>query len=163
MRAMLLSVCWYLATAGYQRKEHLLNLIAKSKRCRINLFKRHRFVIALFNSLFTSMTSCAAADLSSSADCDDINADVIIADSRSCTSSQLLIVMTSSLLLIASSGIYADRVAVVRAEVGFSLGSSWTFSAERHLRVAILFPVPIWVCCAVCKLSWSGSCPELIW
>ncbi|KZV18840.1 hypothetical protein F511_30316 [Dorcoceras hygrometricum] len=38
------------------------------------------------------------------ADCDDI----IIADSRSCASSQLQIVMTSSLLLIASSRIYAD-------------------------------------------------------
>ncbi|KZV40519.1 hypothetical protein F511_40353 [Dorcoceras hygrometricum] len=33
-------------------------------------------------------------------DCDDITTDVIIADSRSCASSQLLIVMTSSLLLI---------------------------------------------------------------
>ncbi|KZV48367.1 hypothetical protein F511_29972 [Dorcoceras hygrometricum] len=41
---------WYLATAGYQRKEHLLNLSAKSKRCRINLFKRHHFAIANFNS-----------------------------------------------------------------------------------------------------------------
>ncbi|KZV29485.1 hypothetical protein F511_03770 [Dorcoceras hygrometricum] len=39
------SSCWYLATAGYQRKE-LLNLIANAKRCRINLFKRHRFAIA---------------------------------------------------------------------------------------------------------------------
>ncbi|KZV45066.1 hypothetical protein F511_12664 [Dorcoceras hygrometricum] len=48
--------------------------------------------------------------LSSSADCDDITADVIIADSRSCASSQLLIVMTSSLLLIASSRIYADVI-----------------------------------------------------
>ncbi|KZV55041.1 hypothetical protein F511_10163 [Dorcoceras hygrometricum] len=42
------------------------------------------------------------------AGCDDITADVIIADSRSCASSQLLIVMMSSLLLIASSRIYAD-------------------------------------------------------
>ncbi|KZV46827.1 hypothetical protein F511_36530 [Dorcoceras hygrometricum] len=41
--------------------------------------------------------------LSSSADSDDITADVIIADSRSCASFQLLIVMTSSLLLIAFS------------------------------------------------------------
>ncbi|KZV32071.1 dihydroflavonol-4-reductase-like [Dorcoceras hygrometricum] len=40
----------------------------------------------------------APAELSSSADCDDIIADVIIADSRSCASSQLLIVMTSLLM-----------------------------------------------------------------
>ncbi|KZV48394.1 homeobox-leucine zipper protein GLABRA 2-like [Dorcoceras hygrometricum] len=46
--------------------------------------------------------------LSSSADCDDITADVIIADSRSCTSSQLLIVMTSSLLLNALALLIPD-------------------------------------------------------
>ncbi|KZV29860.1 hypothetical protein F511_06712 [Dorcoceras hygrometricum] len=48
--------------------------------------------------------------VSSSADCDDITADVIIGDSRSSTSSQLLIVMTSSLLLNASSRMYADII-----------------------------------------------------
>ncbi|KZV46164.1 hypothetical protein F511_21777 [Dorcoceras hygrometricum] len=63
---------------------------------------------------FNECTCCAPAELSSSADCDDITADVIIADSRSCASSQLLIVMTSSLLLIASSRIYAD---VITADV----------------------------------------------
>ncbi|KZV42294.1 hypothetical protein F511_43535 [Dorcoceras hygrometricum] len=57
-----------------------------------------------------SSTLSAPAELSSSADCDDITTDVIIADSRSCASSQLLIVMTSSLLLIASSRIYADII-----------------------------------------------------
>ncbi|KZV33595.1 grr1 family protein [Dorcoceras hygrometricum] len=56
---------------------------------------------------------CAPAELTSSSKCDDITADVIIADSRSCTSSQLLIVMTSSLLLIASSRIYADVITAV--------------------------------------------------
>ncbi|KZT76634.1 hypothetical protein F511_46341 [Dorcoceras hygrometricum] len=61
-------------------------------------------------SLLMSSTLSAPAELSSSADCDDIMADVIIADSRSCTSSQLWIVMTSSLLLIASSRMYADVI-----------------------------------------------------
>ncbi|KZV30979.1 ABC transporter G family member 11-like [Dorcoceras hygrometricum] len=96
---------------------------AKAKRCRINLFLRHRFAIANFKyqllvhcssllivtslltsstliqllrfssqllivmtSLLMSSTLSAPAELSSSADCDDITADVIIADSRSCTS-----------------------------------------------------------------------------
>ncbi|KZV50777.1 hypothetical protein F511_12021 [Dorcoceras hygrometricum] len=31
-----------------QRTNHLLNLSAKAKRCRINLFKRHRFATAIF-------------------------------------------------------------------------------------------------------------------
>ncbi|KZV26214.1 hypothetical protein F511_44870 [Dorcoceras hygrometricum] len=57
------------------------------------------------------MPAYATADLSSSADCDDITADVIIADSDLCASSQLLIVMMSSLLLIASSRIYAELIA----------------------------------------------------
>ncbi|KZV39810.1 hypothetical protein F511_29938 [Dorcoceras hygrometricum] len=61
-------------------------------------------------SLLMSSTLSAPAELSSSADCDDITADVIISDSRSCASSQLLIVMTSSLLLIASSRICADVI-----------------------------------------------------
>ncbi|KZV20472.1 hypothetical protein F511_39764 [Dorcoceras hygrometricum] len=71
---------WYFATAGYQRKEHLLNL-------------------------------------SLSAECDDITADVIIADSRSCASCQLLILdffqsamLTSSLMLAASSNSHADVI-----------------------------------------------------
>ncbi|KZV20374.1 hypothetical protein F511_40458 [Dorcoceras hygrometricum] len=62
----------------------------------------------------------APAELSSSADCDDIIADVIIADSRSCTSSQMLIVITSSLLLIASSRMYAD---VITADSRFLFAS----------------------------------------
>ncbi|KZV35703.1 hypothetical protein F511_43786 [Dorcoceras hygrometricum] len=60
--------------------------------------------------LFASTPAYETADLSSSADCDDITADVIIADSDLCASSQLLIVMTSSLLLIASSRIYAEVI-----------------------------------------------------
>ncbi|KZV31616.1 hypothetical protein F511_36057 [Dorcoceras hygrometricum] len=85
--------CWFLA------QNYLLNLSTKAKRCRINLFKRHRFAIA--NSKYHLLLP---------AYCDDITDDVIIADSRSCASSQLLIVMTSSLLLIASSRIYADVI-----------------------------------------------------
>ncbi|KZV30520.1 hypothetical protein F511_16908 [Dorcoceras hygrometricum] len=71
-----------------------LDWIAKAKRCRINLSKRHRFAIA--NSKYHLLVNCscllipsllsAPAELSSSADCDDITADVIIADSRSCAS-----------------------------------------------------------------------------
>ncbi|KZV46022.1 TMV resistance protein N-like [Dorcoceras hygrometricum] len=71
-------------------------------------------------SLLMSSTLSAPAELSSSADCDDITADVIIADSRSCTSCQLLIVMTSFLLLIASSRIYAD---VITADSRFLFAS----------------------------------------
>ncbi|KZV16716.1 hypothetical protein F511_01672 [Dorcoceras hygrometricum] len=67
------------------------------------------FALCLDPTADTSSLS-APAELSSTADCDDITADVIIADSRSCASSQLLIVMTSSLLLIASSRIYADVI-----------------------------------------------------
>ncbi|KZV56596.1 hypothetical protein F511_09075 [Dorcoceras hygrometricum] len=72
------------------------------------------------NSLLIPSSLSAPAELSSSLDCDDITADVIIADSRSCTSSQLLIVMTSSLLLIASSRIYAD---VITADSRFLFAS----------------------------------------
>ncbi|KZV26884.1 mitochondrial-processing peptidase subunit alpha-like [Dorcoceras hygrometricum] len=64
----------------------------------------------MMTSLLMSSTLSAPAELSSSADCDDITVDVIIAESRSCTSSQLLIVMTSSLLLIAFSRICADII-----------------------------------------------------
>ncbi|KZV47508.1 hypothetical protein F511_33234 [Dorcoceras hygrometricum] len=71
-------------------------------------------------SLLMSSTLSAPAELSSSADCDDITADVIIADSRYCASSQLLIVMMSSLLLIASSRIYAD---VITADSRFLFAS----------------------------------------
>ncbi|KZV15810.1 hypothetical protein F511_30400 [Dorcoceras hygrometricum] len=117
---------------------------AKAKRCRINLSKRHRFAIAnskyhlLVNSsvrldfflydVASSLASgssidCALAELSSSVDCDDITAVVIIADSRSCTSSQLLIVMTSSLLLIDSSRMYADIITadVITADPALAL------------------------------------------
>ncbi|KZV42640.1 F-box protein [Dorcoceras hygrometricum] len=50
-----LVVCWPLQVfqlpAGCcKRKSYLLNLSAKAKRCRINLFKRHRFAIANFKS-----------------------------------------------------------------------------------------------------------------
>ncbi|KZV20326.1 pentatricopeptide repeat-containing protein mitochondrial-like [Dorcoceras hygrometricum] len=65
---------WYLATAGYQRKEHLLNLSAKAKRCRINLFKRHRFAIANFKYQLLLLRFLSTAE------CDDITADVIIDD-----------------------------------------------------------------------------------
>ncbi|KZV18569.1 hypothetical protein F511_42530 [Dorcoceras hygrometricum] len=80
---------WYFATAGYKRKEHLLNLSTKSKRCRINLFKRHRFVIALFKScasyqllildFFESSMLTSSLMLAASSSC---HADVIIAESR---------------------------------------------------------------------------------
>ncbi|KZV18345.1 hypothetical protein F511_10714 [Dorcoceras hygrometricum] len=81
-------ICWILVFAL------LLNLSAKAKRCRIYLSKRHRFAIAnpkyhlLVNSscLLIPSSLSAPAELSSSADCDDITADVIIADSRSCAS-----------------------------------------------------------------------------
>ncbi|KZV16936.1 hypothetical protein F511_23103 [Dorcoceras hygrometricum] len=56
------SSCWYLATAGYQRKEHLLNLIANAKRCRINLFKRHHFAIANFKYHLLNLCLCASAE-----------------------------------------------------------------------------------------------------
>ncbi|KZV30305.1 hypothetical protein F511_21313 [Dorcoceras hygrometricum] len=35
------STCWFLA------QDHLLNHSVKAKRCRIHLFKRHRFAIAI--------------------------------------------------------------------------------------------------------------------
>ncbi|KZV41661.1 hypothetical protein F511_21522 [Dorcoceras hygrometricum] len=66
-----------LAPAGHcHRKIFLLILIANAKRCRSNLFKRHRFAIANFTY-------------------------------------HLLIVMTSSLLLIASFRMYADVITAV--------------------------------------------------
>ncbi|KZV51455.1 hypothetical protein F511_25035 [Dorcoceras hygrometricum] len=77
--------------------------------CSCLLVSLERSTCCLDPTADTSSLS-APAELSSSADCDDITADVIIADSRSCTSCQLLIVMTSSLLLIASSRIYADVI-----------------------------------------------------
>ncbi|KZV19868.1 hypothetical protein F511_29941 [Dorcoceras hygrometricum] len=90
----------------------------------IDLPVRRRFSLASGSYidcfLFASTPACAPADLSSSADCDDITADVIIADSDLCASSQLLIVMTSSLLLIASSRIYAD---VITADTRFLFAS----------------------------------------
>ncbi|KZV55313.1 hypothetical protein F511_18845 [Dorcoceras hygrometricum] len=65
--------------------------------------------------------------LFSTADCDDITADVIIADSRSCASCQLLnldffqsAMLTSSLLLAASSSRHAD---VIFAESRFLFAS----------------------------------------
>ncbi|KZV18666.1 hypothetical protein F511_40469 [Dorcoceras hygrometricum] len=69
----------------------------------------------------------ALALLFTTADCDDITADVIIADSRSCSSCQLLILdffqsamLTSSLLLAASSSRHAD---VIIAESRFLFAS----------------------------------------
>ncbi|KZV23554.1 hypothetical protein F511_36447 [Dorcoceras hygrometricum] len=73
----------------------------------------------------------APTELSSSADCDEIIADVIIADSRSCASSQLLIVMMSSLLLIASSRIYAD-VITVDSRFLFALIQQLISSTSEH-------------------------------
>ncbi|KZV53983.1 hypothetical protein F511_41765 [Dorcoceras hygrometricum] len=105
----------------------MLNHSVKAKRCRIHLFKRHRFAIANFKyhllvnsslrldfflydvalslasgssivwiycsfllivmtSLLTSSSLIPDLALLLTADCDDITADVIIADSRSCTS-----------------------------------------------------------------------------
>ncbi|KZV35982.1 paired amphipathic helix protein Sin3-like 4 [Dorcoceras hygrometricum] len=113
------STYWFLA------QNHLLNL-TKAKRCRINLSKRHRFAIANSN---------APAELSSSADCDDITADVIIADSRSCASSQLLIVMTSFLLLIASSRKCAD---VITADSRFLFASIQQLIASTFEHCSLL-------------------------
>ncbi|KZV42404.1 hypothetical protein F511_39870 [Dorcoceras hygrometricum] len=69
----------------------------------------------------------ALALLFTTADCDDITADVIIADSRSCASCQLLILdffqsamLTSSLLLATSSSRHAD---VIIAESRFLFAS----------------------------------------
>ncbi|KZV49170.1 hypothetical protein F511_04439 [Dorcoceras hygrometricum] len=93
------STCWFLA------RNHLLNL-TKAKRCRFNLCKRHRFAIANFKHQLL----------------------VVLRLDTSCTtslhllrfSSQLLIMMTSSLLLIASSRIYAD---VITADSRFLFAS----------------------------------------
>ncbi|KZV55232.1 hypothetical protein F511_29562 [Dorcoceras hygrometricum] len=116
--------CWFLA------QNYLLNLSAKAKRCRINLFKRHRFAIAIFkyqllvnSSLRLNVLSPAAncdvtadfinadpalALLFTTAECDDITTDVIIADSRfllalcldpTADSSSCLLIMLTSLLM----------------------------------------------------------------
>ncbi|KZV50971.1 TMV resistance protein N-like [Dorcoceras hygrometricum] len=82
-----------LLPAGYHhRRNHLLNLSAKTKRCRIHLSKRHRFAIANFNScascrllivmtsLLTSSSLIQLLRFLSIADCDEITADIIIAD-----------------------------------------------------------------------------------
>ncbi|KZV30294.1 pentatricopeptide repeat-containing protein-like [Dorcoceras hygrometricum] len=82
------STCWFLA------QNHLLNL-TKAKRCRINLFERHRFAIANFKfprlllyrsssnlRLFSASVPAgpfAPADLSSSAE-HDVDIDYIIVD-----------------------------------------------------------------------------------
>ncbi|KZV22837.1 hypothetical protein F511_41417 [Dorcoceras hygrometricum] len=91
-------------------------------------------------SLLMSSTLSAPAEFSSSADCDDITADVIIVDSRSCTSSQLVIVMTSFLLLIAFSRICAD---VVTADSRFIFASIQQLIAFLHtsarLQIFIFF------------------------
>ncbi|KZV55314.1 hypothetical protein F511_18846 [Dorcoceras hygrometricum] len=70
----------------------------------------------------------ALALLFSTADCDDITADVIISDSRSCASCQLLnldffqsAMLKSSLLLAASSSRHAD---VIIAESRFLFAST---------------------------------------
>ncbi|KZV30878.1 hypothetical protein F511_10812 [Dorcoceras hygrometricum] len=100
--------CWFLA------QNHLLNLSAKAKRCRINLFKRHRFAIAnskyhlLVNSSLRLDTSSSLTLLFTTTDCDDITTDVIIADSRfllvlcldpTTDSSSCLLIMLMSLLM----------------------------------------------------------------
>ncbi|KZV36735.1 sensory histidine protein kinase [Dorcoceras hygrometricum] len=103
---------------------------------------RRRFSLALLFKTADSFSSTADhSELSSSADCDDITADVIIADSDLCASSQLLIVMTSSLLLIASSRIYAELSAGMfffdTSPADFIVpvpaGSSFLFSAYSWL------------------------------
>ncbi|KZV22290.1 hypothetical protein F511_33197 [Dorcoceras hygrometricum] len=43
--------------AGFVIANHRLNLSAKSKRCRVNLFKRHRFVIVVKHLLVTLRSS----------------------------------------------------------------------------------------------------------
>ncbi|KZV06694.1 Bipolar kinesin KRP-130 [Dorcoceras hygrometricum] len=78
-----------------QRTNHLLNL-TKAKRCRINLFKRHRFAIA--NSKFRLL----------------VNSSFLLTPSSLIQllrfSTHLLIVMMSFLLLNAFSRICADVI-----------------------------------------------------
>ncbi|KZV38600.1 hypothetical protein F511_35765 [Dorcoceras hygrometricum] len=77
-----------------------------------------------YNAVALDWISCA---IISTANCDEITADVIIADSRSCASCQLPILdffqsamLTSSLLLAASSSRHAD---VIIAESRFLFAS----------------------------------------
>ncbi|KZV53067.1 hypothetical protein F511_03980 [Dorcoceras hygrometricum] len=52
-----------LAPAGHcHRKILLLILIANAKRCRSNLFKRHRFAIANFTYHLLNLCLCASAE-----------------------------------------------------------------------------------------------------
>ncbi|KZV43621.1 hypothetical protein F511_00172 [Dorcoceras hygrometricum] len=95
-----------LLSAGYyHRKEHLLNLSAKAKRCRIYLSKRHHFAIANFKYqllllCFLSTTDVIVANPSTD------SADVTAADHNFFQSA----ILTSSLLITAFSSRYADVI-----------------------------------------------------
>ncbi|KZV36716.1 alpha-humulene/(-)-(E)-beta-caryophyllene synthase-like [Dorcoceras hygrometricum] len=113
---MLTSRCF----AKIAKRRHL-NKLTRHRFCERNQQMEKRICISageFFQAFFQSKFLTTTMDLP--AGCDDISADVIIADSRSCASSQLLIMMTSSLLLIASSRIYAD---VITADSRFLFAS----------------------------------------
>ncbi|KZV22925.1 filament-like plant protein 7 [Dorcoceras hygrometricum] len=74
--------------------------------CLLHLLVNIGFLLLVMSLLMTSSTLSAPAELSSSADCDDITADVIIADSRSCASLHLLIMISS--LMKSSSMVHLD-------------------------------------------------------
>ncbi|KZV46718.1 hypothetical protein F511_37398 [Dorcoceras hygrometricum] len=99
--------------AGYHhRKNHLLNLSAKAKRCRIHLSKRHRFAIA----------SIKYHRLVLSADV----ADVIIADHNFFQSTML----TSSLLISTSSSRHADVIIADSRFLFTSTSGSFTLAQQ---------------------------------
>ncbi|KZV26489.1 hypothetical protein F511_12161 [Dorcoceras hygrometricum] len=109
----------------HHRKILRLILSAKAKRCRSNLFERHRFAIT--NSKYhllvvlrldtsSSTTSLHLLRLFTTADSFSFLLNVmslLILQLHLLNSNHLLIVMTSSLLLIASSRMYADVITAV--------------------------------------------------
>ncbi|KZV20471.1 hypothetical protein F511_34606 [Dorcoceras hygrometricum] len=142
--------CWFLA------QNYLLNLSAKAKRCRINLFKRHRFAIAIFKYQLLPATDCdvtanfinvdpALALLFTTAECDDITADVIIADSRfllalcldpTADSSSCLLIMLTSLLM---SSLLIQRLILLTSSADlYALALLLVF---LHLLIMILSPM----------------------
>ncbi|KZV45549.1 dentin sialophosphoprotein-like [Dorcoceras hygrometricum] len=107
-----------LAPAGHcHRKIFLLILIANAKRCRSNLFKRHRFAIANFkyhllvdiSYLLIPSSLSAPTELSSSADCDVVTNDIIIDASADCTvACDWFVSSTTSLPLASECKLPAD-------------------------------------------------------
>ncbi|KZV34217.1 hypothetical protein F511_39315 [Dorcoceras hygrometricum] len=92
-------ICWILVFALLLNPFHCIHLLkskhsAKAKRCRINLFKRHRFAIANSKYHLLVISSCllipsslsAPAELSSSAEHDVVTNDIIIDGPFRCSS-----------------------------------------------------------------------------